>query len=80
VAPLILSRNFTQTFSTLNDDKQYLLKCTSGEYNGRFLYINMSIGGELFGSADPEENQNITMYIENAGLSPFHASIQYTDN
>jgi hypothetical protein len=40
----------------------------------------MSIGGELFGSADPEENQNITMYIENAGLSPFHASILFTDN
>ena len=46
---------------------------------GRFLYINMTEGGELFGSADPEQNEEVTMYIENAGLSPFHASIQLTD-
>jgi len=46
---------------------------------GRFLYINMTEGGELFGSADPEQNEEVTMYIENAGLSPFHASIRLTD-
>jgi hypothetical protein len=40
----------------------------------------MTAGGELFGSADPEDNENITMYIENAGLSPFHASIQFVDD
>ena len=53
----------------------FVLRCTAGEFNGRFLYINMTECGELFGSADPDENENITMYIENAGLSPFHASI-----
>lgn len=55
----------------------YVLRCIQGEYSGRFLFINMTEGGEVFGSADPEENQQITMYIENADLSAFHASIQY---
>jgi hypothetical protein len=74
-APLILSNNETFCFQHIDDDKLYVLRCTEGEFRGRFLYINMTAGGELFGSADPEENENVTMYIENAGLSPFHASI-----
>ena len=53
----------------------YVLRCIQGEYTGRFLFINMTEGGEVFGSADPDENEQITMYIENAGLSAFHASI-----
>lgn len=75
-----MSRNFNCSFQDLYDDKLYLLRCTQGEFKGRFLYINMTEGGELFGSADPEEHQQITMYIENAGLSPFHASIEFTDS
>ena len=42
------------------------------------MYINLTDGGELFGSADPEINEEVTMYIENARLSPFHASIRVT--
>jgi hypothetical protein len=44
------------------------------------LYINQIEDGEVFGSADPSQHQQITMYIENAGLSPFHASIKYLDS
>ena len=39
----------------------------------------MTPDGEVFGSGDPEENQDITMYIESAGLSLRHASIVYSD-
>lgn len=56
MAPLLLSRNIVYSFLELLDDKNYLLRCTQGEFKGRFLYINMSEGGEIFGSADPEEN------------------------
>ena len=35
--------------------------------------------GEVFGSGDPEQNEDITMYIESAGLSLRHASISYED-
>ena len=33
--------------------------------------------GEVFGSGDPEKNEDITMYIESADLSLRHASIKY---
>ena len=78
-APLIFSRNLTYSFSQCIDDKLYLLRCTDGEFRGRFLYINRTEGGELFGSANPEHYEQITMYIEEAGLSPFHAQITYAD-
>jgi hypothetical protein len=38
----------------LKDDKLYVLRCISGEFQGRFLYINITEEGEIFGSADPE--------------------------
>jgi hypothetical protein len=59
--------------------KQYLLRCTDGIFKGKFLFINVTPDGEVFGSGDPEQNQDITMYIESAGLSLRHASIVYTD-
>jgi hypothetical protein len=43
------------------------------------LFINRTADGELFGSADPEEHEQVTMYIEDAGLSPFHAQITFAD-
>lgn len=43
------------------------------------MFINVTPDGEVFGSGDPEQNQDITMYIESAGLSLRHASIVYTD-
>ena len=79
-APLILANQTPFSFLDIYDDKGYVLRCTEGEFKGRFLFINMISGGELFGSADPEENLDITMYIENSGLSPFHASIQFIDS
>jgi len=53
------------------------LKCTDGIFSGKFLYINTTPDGEVFGSGDPEENQDITMYIESADLSERHADIKF---
>lgn len=66
-------------FIKLEDKKQFLLRCTEGIFQGKFLYINMTPDGEVFGSGDPELNEDITMYIEQAGLSLRHASILYSD-
>ena len=41
--------------------------------------MNTTPDGELFGSGDPEQNQDITMYIESAELSERHADIKYED-
>jgi len=46
-----------QTFhslETLKDGKHYLLKCTDGIFSGKFLFMNTTPDGELFGSGDPE--------------------------
>lgn len=43
----------------------YLLKCTDGIFSGKFLYINTTPDGELFGSGDPDKI-DLTMYIESA--------------
>ena len=59
------------------DGPHYLLKCTDGIFSGKFLYINTTPDGEVFGSGDPEENQDITMYIESANLSERHADIKF---
>ena len=79
VAPLLQQRNQLILPGQINDQKHYSLRCTDGDFKGRFLYINLTDAGELFGSADPETNEEVTMYIENAGLSPYHASIRVTD-
>ena len=42
-----------------------------------FLFINKTPDGEVFGCGDPETNQDITMYIESAGLSERHADIKF---
>lgn len=42
--------------SDLEDKKQYMLLCTGGIFIGKFLYINMTLEGEVFGSGDPERN------------------------
>jgi protein phosphatase 2C family protein 2/3 len=52
----------------------YVLRCIKGIFVGRFIYINLTEDGESFGS-DPEAD--LTMYIENSGLSPKHAEIKY---
>ncbi len=57
----------------------YLLKCTDGIFSGKFLYINTTPDGELFGSGDPEKI-DLTMYIEQAELSERHAEIKFVDN
>ena len=59
------------------DGQHYLLKCTDGIFSGKFLFINKTPDGEVFGSGDPETNQDITMYIESAGLSERHADIKF---
>lgn len=60
---------------------ELLLKCTSGLYKGRFLYINTSVRliqpeGESFGS-DLAPEAGLTTYIEQAGLSLRHAEIKF---
>ena len=59
------------------DGKHYLLKCTDGIFSGKFLFINTTPDGEVFGSGNPEENEDITMYIEAAELSERHADIKF---
>ena len=57
----------------------YLLKCTDGIFSGKFLFINTTPDGELFGSGDPD-TIDLTMYIESADLSEKHAEIKFLDN
>ena len=59
------------------DGQHYLLKCTDGIFSGKFLFMNKTPDGEVFGCGDPEANQDITMYIESAGLSERHADIKF---
>lgn len=61
------------------ENKQYLLRCTQGIFDGKFLYINKTPDGEVFGSGDPEVNEDITMYIESADLSARHAMIRFSN-
>lgn len=55
----------------------YILRCVKGIFSGKFIYINLTSDGEVFGS-DP--NADLTLYVENAGLSPKHADIKYDYN
>jgi len=55
----------------------YVVKCTEGLFLGRFIYVNRTPQGELFGS--DKSSKDITMYIENAQLSPKHAEIKFND-
>lgn len=55
----------------------YVIKCTEGLFQGRFIYVNRTSQGELFGS--DKGCKEITMYIENANLSPKHAEIKFND-
>lgn len=53
----------------------YVIKCTEGLFAGRFIYVNRTPQGELFGSDG--SCKDITMYIEHANLSPKHAEIKF---
>ena len=79
LAPL-LSESFgkNESFAALAEKEifNYLLKCTDGIYEGKFLFINTTPDGELFGSADPEKN-DLTMYVQGAGLDQIHAEIKF---
>ena len=55
-----------------------MLKCTDGIFLGKFLFINTTPDGELFGSGNPDD-LDLTMYIESAGLSDRHAEIKFVD-
>lgn len=55
----------------------YVVKCTQGLFSGRFIYVNRTPQGELFGS--DKGSKDITMYIENANLSPKHTEIKFND-
>ncbi len=43
------------TFVAEDGNFNYLLKCTDGIFSGKFLYINTTPDGELFGSGDPDK-------------------------
>jgi hypothetical protein len=45
----------------------------------KFIFINTTPDGELFGSGNPEA-LDLTMYIESANLSEKHAEIKFVDN
>merc|ERR550537_1046768 len=53
------------------------ITCTRGLFSGRFIYVNKTAQGELFGSDG--EDKRITMYIENAALSPRHVEIKFDE-
>ena len=55
------------------------MKCTDGIFKGKFLYLNTTPDGELFGGGDPDELE-LTMYIESANLSDKHAEIKFVNN
>lgn len=69
----------TQNNSDSNIYYNYILKCTDGIFVDKFLYINTTPDGELFGSGDPDD-LDLTMYIESANLSERHAEIKFVDN
>jgi len=54
----------------------FVARCVQGLFAGRFIYINRTPQGELFGS--DRNSSAVTMYIENAGLSPSHAEIKFS--
>jgi len=56
-----------------------VLRCTDGIFHNKFIYINTTPDGEVFGSGDPEK-LDLTMYIESAELSERHAEIKFVDN
>ena len=62
----------------VNDYYNYILRCTDGIFLGKFLFINTTPDGELFGAGDPDE-LDLTMYIESANLSDKHAEIKFVD-
>lgn len=68
-----------QDESEINNYYNYVLKCTDGIFLNKFIFINTTPDGELFGSGDPEE-LDLTMYIESAHLSDKHAEIKFADN
>lgn len=55
------------------------MKCTDGIFSGKFLFINTTPDGELFGAGDPDKI-DLTMYIESADLSEKHAEIKFVEN
>ena len=48
-------------------------------FRGKFLYMNTTPDGEVFGSGNQDE-LDLTMYIETPCLSPKHAEIKFVDN
>lgn len=52
----------------------YLVKCIAGRFEGRFAHVNRKVG-ELFGTA--AGGAQVTMCIEDAGLSDRHAKILF---
>ena len=55
----------------------HLLKCIDGPFSGRFIYISTAPRGEILGGSDPEGN-SLTMFVENAELSPRHLEIKFS--
>jgi len=77
LAPLASPENFkkVQMDQIETGPVDYVVKCTEGLFAGRFIYVNRTQQGELFGS--DKGSEDVTMYIENAKLSPKHAEIKF---
>lgn len=52
--------------------EDYVLRCVKGIYKNKFIYLNLSEDGEIIGS---EASREVTLQIENAGLSQKHCKI-----
>eukprot|EP00352_Strombidinopsis_acuminata_P008373 CAMPEP_0176355620 /NCGR_PEP_ID=MMETSP0126-20121128/13420_1 /TAXON_ID=141414 ORGANISM="Strombidinopsis acuminatum, Strain SPMC142" /NCGR_SAMPLE_ID=MMETSP0126 /ASSEMBLY_ACC=CAM_ASM_000229 /LENGTH=112 /DNA_ID=CAMNT_0017708339 /DNA_START=70 /DNA_END=408 /DNA_ORIENTATION=+ len=83
VAPLIeyyFSEN--EQFNNLSKEEiyNYLLKCVDGTFKDRFLYINTTPDGEVFGSGDTEQHDDLTMNIEDTDLDERHAEIKFLND
>lgn len=80
IAPLI-QEYFSQNeqFKHLSEEGNYnyLLKCVDGTFKDRFLYINTTPDGEVFGSGDTEQHEDLTMNIEDTDLDERHAEIKF---
>lgn len=55
---------------------KFVLKCIEGVYKNRFLFINTTPDGEIFGSGDAK-TYGLTLQIEGAGLDTKHAQLKF---
>eukprot|EP00401_Gymnodinium_catenatum_P074162 CAMPEP_0117474374 /NCGR_PEP_ID=MMETSP0784-20121206/9251_1 /TAXON_ID=39447 /ORGANISM="" /LENGTH=612 /DNA_ID=CAMNT_0005268597 /DNA_START=42 /DNA_END=1880 /DNA_ORIENTATION=+ len=78
IAPLVSLESLAEVHVSELDSGpvSYVVQCVSGRFAGRFIYVNRR--GELFGS--DSECKDVTMAINDAGLSAKHACLTFDQN